>query len=110
MEGNFFSNHFSAEDKSPAVQDFLAKYKAKYLESPDAMSALAYDATMLLFDAMKRAGTTESTALRDAIASTSGFPAVTGNITLDANRNASKSAVILQIQNGKFRFVETVAP
>ena len=110
MEGNFFSNHFSAEDKSPAVQNFLAKYKTKYIESPDAMSALAYDATMLLFDAIKRAGTTESPALRDAIASTSGFPAVTGNITLDASRNASKSAVILQIQDGKFRFVETVAP
>lgn len=110
MEGNFFSNHFSAEDKSPAVQNFLSKFKAKYIESPDAMSALAYDATMLLFDAMKRAGTTESPALRDAIASTSGFAAVTGNITLDATRNATKSAVILQIQNGKFRFVETVAP
>jgi len=110
MEGNFFSNHFSAEDKSPAVQDFLAKYKAKYLENPDAMSALAYDATMLLLDSMKRAGTTDSAALRSAIASTSAFPAVTGNITLDNDRNASKSAVILQIQGGKFRFVETVAP
>jgi branched-chain amino acid transport system substrate-binding protein len=110
MEGNFFSNHFSSEDKSPAVQNFLAKYKAKYLESPDAMAALAYDATMLLLDAMKRAGTTDSAALRDAIASTNGFPAVTGTITLDANRNATKSAVILQIQEGKFRFVETVAP
>jgi len=110
MEGNFFSNHFSAEDKSPAVQDFLAKYKAKYIETPDAMAALAYDATMLLLDAIKRAGTTESSALRDAIASTKGFAAVTGTITLDANRNATKSAVILQIQDGKFRFVETVAP
>jgi len=110
MEGNFFSNHFSAEDKSPAVQNFLTKFKTKYLESPDAMAALGYDATMLLVDALKRAGTTDSAALRDAIASTSGFPAVTGNITLDAKRNATKSAVILQIQNGKFRFVETVAP
>jgi len=110
MEGNFFSNHFSSEDKSPAVQNFLAKYKAKYLQDPDAMGALAYDAAMLLLDAIKRAGTTESEALRNAIASTSGFPAVTGNITLDSSRNASKAAVVLQIQDGKFRFVETVAP
>lgn len=110
MEGNFFSNHFSSEDKSPAVQEFLSKYKAKYLENPDAMAALSYDATMLLCDAIKRAGTTESAALREAIASTSGFPAVTGSITLDSTRNATKSAVILQIQDGKFRFVETVAP
>lgn len=110
MNGNYFSNHFSAEDSSPAVQGFLAKFKTKYLESPDAMAALGYDAALLLFDAIKRAGTTDSAALRNAIASTKDFPAVTGNITLDANRNASKAAVILQIQNGKFRFVESVAP
>lgn len=110
MEGNFFSNHFSSEDKSPAVQDFLAKYKTKYLETPDAMAALAYDATMLLLDAIKRAGTTDSAALRDAIAGTNAFPAVTGNITLDASRNATKAAVILKVQDGKFRFVESVAP
>lgn len=109
-EGNFFSNHFSAEDQSPAVQGFLEKFRTKYNEEPDAMAALGYDAMMILADALKRAGTTDSQPLRDAIAATKDFPGVTGSITLDESRNASKSAVILTIRDGKFRYVETVRP
>jgi branched-chain amino acid transport system substrate-binding protein len=110
MEGNFFSNHFSAEDTSPAVQNFLTRFRARYNEEPDAMAALGYDAAMILADAITRAGTTESAALRDAIAATSGHPGVTGTITLDDQRNANKPAVILTVKDGKFRYVETVSP
>jgi len=110
IEGNYFSNHFSAEDQSPAVQRFLKAFREKYNEEPDAMAPLGYDAAMILFDAMRRAGTTDGPALRDAIAATSGFAGVTGKISLDADRNARKSAVILTIKDGKFRYVSTVAP
>jgi len=110
MEGNFFSNHFSAEDKSEVIQDFIRKFRAKYNEEPDAMAALGYDSAMILADAIKRAGTTDSEPLRDAIAATKNYPAVTGMITLDAQRNANKPAVILEIKDGKFRYVETVSP
>jgi branched-chain amino acid transport system substrate-binding protein len=110
MEGNFFSNHFSAEDTSPVIQDFIKKFKAKFNEEPDAMAALGYDSALILADAIKRAGTTESQALRDAIAATKDFNAVTGKITLDEKRNANKPAVILTIKDGRFRYVETVRP
>ncbi|HEV7866571.1 MAG TPA: ABC transporter substrate-binding protein [Chthoniobacteraceae bacterium] len=110
MEGNFFSNHFSAEDQAPIIQDFLQRYKAKTGAEADAMVALGYDSAMLLADAIKRAGTTESAALRDAIAATKDFQGVTGKITLDEKRNANKPAVILVIKDGKFRYVETVQP
>ena len=65
---------------------------------------------MLLFDALRRAGTTDSAKLRDAIATTRDFSGVTGRITLDQDRNATKSAVILTVKDGQFRYVETVAP
>jgi len=110
MEGNFFSNHFSAEDKSPVIQEFIRKFKEKYNESPDAIAALGYDSAMILADAIKRAGTTDSAPLRDAIATTKNFPAVTGVITLDGQRNANKPAVILTIKDGEFRYVETISP
>ncbi len=110
LDGSFFSSHFSASDKAEKVQNFVSKFKAKYGEVPDDMAALGYDSAMILADSMRRAGTTESAALRDAIAGTKGFDAVTGMITLDANRNASKSAVILSIANGGFEFVESVQP
>jgi branched-chain amino acid transport system substrate-binding protein len=110
MEGCFFSNHFSAEDKSPIIQEFIKKYQAKHGAVPDAMAALGYDSAMILFDAIKRAGTTEGKALRDAIAATKDFPGITGKITLDDKRNANKPAVILEIKDGKFVYTETVVP
>jgi branched-chain amino acid transport system substrate-binding protein len=110
LDGSFFSCHFSAEDKSPAVQDFVAKFRAKYQETPDDMAALGYDSAMILAEAIKRAGTTEGDKLRDAIAATKNHPGITGSITLDAQRNAAKPAVILTIRDGGFKFQETVAP
>jgi branched-chain amino acid transport system substrate-binding protein len=110
IEGSFFSNHFSVEDPSPAIQGFLKKYRDKFGVEPDAMSALGYDSAMILVDAIKRAGTTEGPKLKAAIAATRDFGAVTGKITLNAERNADKSAVMLEVKGGQFRYVETVAP
>lgn len=110
MEGNYFSNHFSVEDESPAIQKFVTTYKAKYGRMPDAMAALGYDSALILADAIRRAGTTDPQALRDAIAKTRDFAGITGRITLDERRNASKPAVILQVRKGEFRFLETVVP
>jgi branched-chain amino acid transport system substrate-binding protein len=110
IEGSFFSNHFSAEDKSPIIQDFITKYKAKHGKVPDAMAALGYDSMMILAAAIKKANTTEGKALRDAIAATKDHPGITGVITLDKERNANKPAVILTIKDGNFVYVETVAP
>jgi branched-chain amino acid transport system substrate-binding protein len=111
IEGSFFSNHFSTEDQSPRIQEFVKKFQARNDgKLPDAMAALGYDSAMILADAIKRAGTTEGKALRDAIAATKDFDGITGKITLDANRNANKPAVVLTIQDGKFRYVETIQP
>ena len=110
LEGDYFSTHFSPEDTSPAVQNFVKQYKQKFNETPDAMAALGYDSVMILADAMKKTGSTDGAKVRDALAAEKDFPGVTGNLTMDANRNASKPAVILAIKNGTFKYVETVAP
>ncbi len=110
LDGSFFSCHFSANDENPAVQDFVSKYKAKYGQVPDDMAALGYDSAMILANAIKTAGTTDGPKLRDAIAATKDYKAITGTISLDAQRNATKPAVVLTIGNGGFDFVEAVAP
>jgi branched-chain amino acid transport system substrate-binding protein len=110
LDGSYFSCHFSADDQSPAVQEFVKKYEAKYNEKPDDMAALGYDSAEILVDAIKRAGTTDGDKLKDTIAATKDYKGVTGVITLDAQRNASKPAVILSIANGAFKFDQTVAP
>ena len=110
LEGTYFSTHFTPEDTSPVVQDFVKKYQARYNATPDAMAALGYDSLMILADAMKRAGTTTGPAVRDALAATKDFHGITGTITIDKDRNASKPAVILEIKDGKYHYVETIAP
>ncbi len=110
LEGTYFSTHFTPEDTNAVVQAFVKKFQAKYNQTPDAMAALGYDSLMILADAMKRAGTTDGDKVRDALAATKDFPGITGNITIDAERNASKPAVILEIKNGKYHYLQTIAP
>ena len=110
IEGAFFSNHFSVEDKSPLVQSFVQKYKAKYNTVPDAFAALGYDAAKLLADAITRAGSTDSDKLRAAIQGTENFPGVSGKITIGSDRNATKSAVIITIKDGAYKYAETIEP
>jgi branched-chain amino acid transport system substrate-binding protein len=65
---------------------------------------------MVLFEAIKRAGSTDGKKIRDEIARTKDHPGVTGKITLDAERNANKPAVVLEIKDGKFVYRETISP
>lgn len=111
LEGCYFSNHYSAESKDERVLKFIEAFKARYDgEVPDAMAALGYDAAKILAGAIKSAGSTEGSAIRAALAKTSGFSGVTGSITLDDKRNANKPAVVLQVKGTAFKYVETVQP
>jgi branched-chain amino acid transport system substrate-binding protein len=110
MDGCFFTNHFSPEDQSPIVKSFVEKFQGKYGALPDTFSALGYDAARLLADAIQRAGSSGSQAVRDALAKTAGFQGVTGQISLDANRNASKPGLIVTVKAGKFEIAEKIAP
>jgi branched-chain amino acid transport system substrate-binding protein len=111
LKNTYYSTHFSPSSTDPLAQKFVAAYKAKYNgKVPDAMAALGYDSVMVLVDAIKRAGTTDGPALRDAIAATKGFAGATGNTTLDANRDATKPAVIITVKDGQFQYLETIAP
>jgi len=110
LNGSYYSNHSSMEDPNPAIQKFVADYRARFNETPDALAALGYDSAMILFDAIRRANSTEPAAIRDAIATTRDFEGITGKITMDENRNPVKPAVVLKVQDGALQFVETVSP
>ena len=110
IEGSYYANHYSFEETRPAVQEFVKKFQQKYGAVPDGLAALGYDAALVLFDAMERAKSLDGPDLAEAIAETKNFPAVTGMITLDKNRNPVKSAVVLQVKNGKPHYFATVLP
>jgi branched-chain amino acid transport system substrate-binding protein len=111
LNGSYISNHYSAEDPSPAIQTFIREYKLHYGNLlPDAHAALGYDAMRVLADSIQRAGSTDGPKLRDALAQTRNFPGVTGVITINKERNAIKPAVVLKLQDGKYIYQETIQP
>jgi len=111
LNGAYISTHYSADNPSPGIQQFVDLYKQRYGNLlPDAHAALAYDAARLLFDALARTGSTDGDKLRDALAETKNFNGVTGVISMDANRNAVKPAVVLKLQDLKFIYQETIQP
>jgi len=109
-DGNYYTNHFSATDPSERVKAFVEKYRSNYGAVPDALAALWYDGAGLLFLALNKAGSTDPAKIRDALASTRNFQGVTGMISIDENRNASKPGVILAIQDGETKMVQQVTP
>jgi branched-chain amino acid transport system substrate-binding protein len=111
LNGAFMSNHYSVDDPSPRIQNFATAYRQRYNgTTPDAIAALGYDAMKVLADAITRAGTTDGARLRDAIAQTANFAGVTGNITINSERNAVKPAVVLEIRDRRFQYRETISP
>jgi branched-chain amino acid transport system substrate-binding protein len=109
IEGCFFTNHYAKEDKSPIVQEFVGKYTAKYKATPDALAALAYDATNIMLDAISRAGSVDGAAIQGALVKTD-LKVVTGQVKFDGERNPVKSAVIIELKGGQQVYKTTVAP
>jgi len=131
LEGSYYSNHFALDSPDTSLQNFLARYKAKYNAQSDAIGGLAYDATRLLLDGLSRLHASDPAAfealdaakaddaaaqkaarkkLRDLINGVQGFPGVTGAITFDADRNPVKPAVVIKIEGGVEKFAASIAP
>ncbi len=110
IDGCYYSNHYSHEDKNPRVQDFIKKYNVRHQQIPDGLAALGYDAARILFAAMARSESLDGKALAAELAKTKDFDGVTGSISIDAERNAVKPAVILEMKDGKPKYVSTIKP
>lgn len=111
IEGSYFCNHYSTEIATPAAQKFVADYTAKYGQAPDDVAALTYDAFGLITEAIKTAGQADRQAIRDALAKIPKFDGVTGTMQFQpGSGDPIKSAVILQIKDGKFAWVANGQP
>ncbi len=110
LNNTFFSNHYSPEDSEQRVNIFVEAYKKEYNEAPSAFAALGYDTTLMLIDAIKRANSAEPVKIKEALEQTKDLQLVTGIMTLDANHNPIKSAVVIELKDGKRTFREKVNP
>lgn len=110
VDGCYFSNHFAPDVATPKAKKFVADFEKANGTKPTGLGALGYDAAHVLLAAIGAASAVERTAIRDSIAKTKDFDGVTGKITLNENRDADKSAVVLKIEGGKAKYETTVNP
>ncbi|MBL8195097.1 MAG: ABC transporter substrate-binding protein, partial [Blastocatellia bacterium] len=101
---------YNVEDPDPMVKSFVQTFVDRYKTTPDTTAGLAYDATHIMFAAIKKANSTDPKAIRDAIAEIKNFSGITGKITISPTRDAIKPAVIVGIENGKYIVKEKISP
>lgn len=97
----YYTSHFSSATEDPYVKEFLADYEEMFGQEADGFAALGYDAATLLIDAINRAESTDTQAIKDALASTVDFQGVTGTFTIDENHDPIKPATMIELQNGE---------
>jgi len=111
VEGAVFSTFFTTEVPITETSKlFIDEYRKEYGKEPAAVTALGFDAYLVILDAIERAGTTDTVAVRDAIAATKGYPGAAGIISLNETGDAVKNAVIKTVKDQQFSFVTTIVP
>jgi len=113
IEGSYYTNHYAPDQPDAKVVQFIADYRKAFgNQTPDGLAALGYDAANILFAAIKNSKSLAGPDLRAAIAATKDFPGVTGNITLNKDRDAEKACVVVELAGDppQPKYVTTVAP
>lgn len=110
LANTYFSNHYSSQDKDARVAKFVEAYKKEYGQEPDAFAVLGYDGGLMMIDAIKRANSTDPVKIKDALAQIKDLQVVTGTLSMDANHDPVKSAVIIEMKDGKQAFKTKVNP
>ena len=110
LNNTYFTNHYSVEDTSPKAQAFVKAYSKEYGQKPEALAVLGYDAVYVLADAIKRANSTDSAKIIEALASTKDFPAISGITTINKTHDADKNAVVIEMKDGKQVFKASIKP
>jgi branched-chain amino acid transport system substrate-binding protein len=110
----YFTTHalMDATAGTDGIKKFMADYKTEYGHDPEnAFAALGYDTLMLMADAIKRAGGTDSAAVKAAIEGTSNYPGITGAITFSAGSHVpQKGVTVIAVKGGKFTLGAEVVP
>jgi branched-chain amino acid transport system substrate-binding protein len=111
VDNMYLTGHFHKQAATTErAKEFTKRFEAKHKKEPGAFAALGADAYFLLLDAIERANSTDGTKIRDALAETKNFQAVSGIINMGDNGNAVKSMIINKVDGGKFVYVTTVNP
>ncbi|GAB4246295.1 MAG: ABC transporter substrate-binding protein [Candidatus Methylacidiphilales bacterium] len=111
VEGSYLTNHYSPDAATPVAEEFIEAYTRRFGQAPDDVAALTYDAVGLLIAAIEKAGQLDRTAIRDAMRTIPPFEGVTGTIQYsEGSGDPIKSAVILRVEDGRFKWLMNAQP
>lgn len=105
-EGAITFTAWSNIANTPGNQDFIQNYQAKYGIEPEPWAAQAYATLHILANAIANAGSTDSAAIRDALAQTMDFPTILGNFSFDPNGEAVYEPIVLIVKDGELQLFE----
>ncbi len=108
LKRGYYCTHWAEEVGNKISRRYIQKYKKN--EQIRASEVLAYDAVLLLAEAINRADSTDRKKIRDALAKTKGFKGVTGTITFNGKRDPIKNAVIMKITDDRKYFFKSYKP
>ena len=97
----YWTNHYYPGDTAEIVQSFVTAYEAKFGSTPSAFAATGYDCMYMYKAAIEAAGSTDPSAVRDALADTSTvYECVSGTFSLDETGTPVKGAPIISFAAG----------
>ncbi len=112
VEGAVFASAF--DEEHPITEEskkFIEEYKKEYPnKSISGLTALGYDSYLIVYRAIEKAGSSDPAAIQKALLETKDFQGATGVINFDSNRDAVKDAVLKQVKEGKFNYLDTIKP
>ncbi len=114
VEDTYFVSQFWAlpitELTTEDAKQFVAAYNEMFGMNPKLGAAMAYDAFMILAQAIQRAETLTGPKIRDQLAATMNYSGAMELSSYDENRHPIKSGVINIIKNGQIQLHQVIAP
>lgn len=92
LEGTFASN------ESALAKKFRDDFQAKFKEAPDTNSAIYYDGVLILAEAIKKAGSTDKAAIRDALKNLKGMEGANCVYNMDADGESCQMMGLYQFE------------
>lgn len=101
VEGGVFADGFFAESSSPAVQEFVERYRKRFQATPSLFAAQGYDAARLTVEAIRR-GATSGEAVRDYLLMQHDLPTLSGPSGFNPDGTLNRHVFLIQVKQGKF--------
>jgi len=98
-EGLATNTFFALNDPDPTVQAYIQEFVARAGREPNLHAACAYDSTLMLAEAIERAGF-DRAAIRDELAKTNDFIGVTGRLEFTDVGDIERRYKILVVEDG----------